>query len=104
MVFFLISNLLQLKIKNTLHPLVMSSFHLKFGTYASLCKFSEYDNRYKITQAYWLVSPVSFFKEFTLISYSISEDSNVRLKIADLMGRVVYSEHIFKNQGNLLVT
>ena len=45
---------------NAIQPLVMSSFLLKYGTYVTLCKFSEYDERDKITQAYWLESPLRF--------------------------------------------
>jgi hypothetical protein len=46
--------------KDALMPMIISSFQIKYGTYASLCKFSEFNEEDKITQAYWLASPVSF--------------------------------------------
>ena len=39
------------------------------------------------------------FKEFSYISYSVSHDCIINLKIADLMGNEVYSENQFKRSG-----
>jgi hypothetical protein len=47
-------------LNEALMPMMISSFQLKYGTYASMCKFSEFDDEDKITQAYWLTSPLSF--------------------------------------------
>jgi hypothetical protein len=56
-----ILNIKPSNIANRVMPsIIMSSFHLKYGTYASLVKFSEFDENDMITQAFWLVSPVSF--------------------------------------------
>ena len=45
---------------DALTPMITSSFQLKYGTYASMCKFSNFNDNDGITQAYWLTSPLSF--------------------------------------------
>ncbi len=51
--------------EDDLQPMLHSTFCLKYGTYASLCKFSKFDERDKITQAFWLASPVSYIFKST---------------------------------------
>lgn len=45
---------------DSLQPMIQSAFQLKSGTYAAICKFSDINDDDKITQAFWLSSPISF--------------------------------------------
>ena len=46
--------------KGTMQPFIMSSFFLEYGTYTTMCKFSQFHINDRITQAFFLINPLSF--------------------------------------------